>query len=141
MEFFSNKQPHGAGLIGQDLSIGFMARTKKNCIEQFGVYLDYTYMQYFIADIDLKDLNLNLHQEILLKQKVFNERMLEEGIFSCCSVSIDSLKIWLVFVAPDVYEAEELVKEFPIFPIIEYKIHPLVIHKKEGKQVPQMWLN
>jgi hypothetical protein len=67
--------------------------------------------------------------------------LMNNGIIQNYALSGDRSKLWLVIEAKSKHEAEKVVKEFPIYPYMEYMVNELFYFEAASHNVPHFWLN
>jgi muconolactone delta-isomerase len=93
-----------------------------------------------MIDIELPDEIGYDFIQLIPKQRAFVSSMLEKGIIKNYSLSSDRSKLWVVVEVNSLEEVKNVIRSFPVFSFIKYKIHDLLFHEA-NVNVPQLWLN
>jgi muconolactone delta-isomerase len=97
-------------------------------------------MSNFMIDIELPEKLGYDFIQFIPKQRAFISKMLEKGVIRNYSLSSDRSRLWVVVEVDSVEEVKNVVRSFPVFSFIKYKIHDLLFH--EGNiHIPHLWLN
>jgi len=78
---------------------------------------------------------------LIPRQRDIIELMIDKGIIVDFAVSLDDGKMWVAIIAGSENDARDMIKEFPIYRFITYKIHKISLHKGLNFAVPQFSLN
>jgi hypothetical protein len=93
-----------------------------------------------MIDIELPDkIGYNFIQ-LIPEQRAYINKMMEKGIIKNYSLSYDRSRLWVVVEVNTLEEVKNVVRSFPIFSFIKFKIHNLLFHEA-NVNIPQLWLN
>jgi len=98
-------------------------------------------MNDYFLDIDLPHY---FDQDFLSKipnQRAFINRMMNKGVISSYSLSMDRTKLWVTVKAIDESEAKKLFQRFPLYDYMNGAIIPLMFHQGLNVAFPQPSLN
>jgi muconolactone delta-isomerase len=97
-------------------------------------------MSNYMVDIELPDQMGYDFIQLIPKQRAFISKMLEKGTIKNYSLSTDRTRLWVVMEVNTLEEVNNVVRSFPVFSFIKYKIHNLLFHET-NMNIPQLWLN
>ena len=97
-------------------------------------------MNDYMVDIELPEKMEYDFIQLIPKQRAFVARMLEKGIIRNYSLSSDRSRLWIVMEVDSPEEVKNVIRSFPIYQFIKYKIHNLLFHEA-NINIPQLWLN
>jgi len=85
-------------------------------------------MAQFMVDITLpKDPNAEFFALVPL-QRAHTQKLLEEGIVTGYSLSLDRSKLWVTMNTENKHEAMKILTAFPLINYFDLNIHPLAFH-------------
>ena len=95
---------------------------------------------YFI-DIDLPHHFDQTFMALIPEQRAFINKMMNKGVISSYSLSMDRTKLWVTIKANTESEVEKLFGEFPLYEYMHGAIIPLMFHQGVNVALPQPSLN
>jgi muconolactone delta-isomerase len=97
-------------------------------------------MSNFMVDIELPDKIGYDFIQLIPEQRAYIDKLLEKGVIKNYSLSADRSRLWAVIEGNSLDEVKNVVRSFPLFSYIKYKIHNLLFHES-NINIPQLWLN
>lgn len=95
----------------------------------------------FMVDIDLPFPFDNEFVSLIPKQRDVINKLMSERVITSYAVSVEDGKLWTTVLAESEEKVIDILLEFPIIDLIEYKISKLAFHNSIGFTVPQFSLN
>lgn len=94
-----------------------------------------------MAEIDLP---IPFSQEfisLIPRQRAVTDRLMKEKVITSYAVSIEDGKLWTTIMADSEDSAINILSQFPIIEMTEYRIFKLAFHNVPGSVLPQFSLN
>jgi hypothetical protein len=98
-------------------------------------------MDHYLVDIDLPEEPDDDFISLIPDQRARINQLLNEGIVTSYSLSIDRSKLWTTVVAESEKEVGEILAAFPLIDYMVYSIHKLAFHNSAQYHIPPISLN
>lgn len=98
-------------------------------------------MAQFMIDITLPSEPSAEFFALVPRQREVIDKLLEQGIISACSLSLDRSKFWITLTARDESEAANIVSAFPLYRFFELSIYPLMFSNNSLRSLMKVSLN
>lgn len=94
-----------------------------------------------MADVSLPSIFTQGFMSLIPAQRAMINRLIQEGTIRCYSLAMDRSQLWVVLIAENRDEAEELLDSFPIMDHCSYTLHELMFHDMVTQELPRISLN
>lgn len=98
-------------------------------------------MNQYMVEIALPAFLSQAFMELIPQQREFINEMFEKGVITGYSLAMDRSKVWVTFSAEKVSDVETIVKRFPVYQYIEYRVRELAFHESANAVIPSISLN
>lgn len=98
-------------------------------------------MSNFMVEISLPAYLGREFMDLIPQQRDFVNKMFDKGVITGYSLTNDRSKLWVTLSADTEWEADNIVKQFPIIDYITYKLHELMLHESAMVLIPSISLN
>jgi hypothetical protein len=95
----------------------------------------------YMVEIGLPAFLSQAFVELIPQQREFINEMFDKGIITGYSLALDRSKVWVTFAATNAVEVEKVIKRFPVYHYIEYKVRELAFHESANTVIPAISLN
>ena len=98
-------------------------------------------MSHYIATISLP---LNSDEEffsLIPQQKAQVEGLMNVGVITSYSLSIDRTQLWVTIVAESERKVHQIIDKFPLREFMDVQVSELMFHNTLSFSAPQMFLN
>ncbi|MBZ0202584.1 MAG: hypothetical protein IT281_02165 [Ignavibacteria bacterium] len=75
------------------------------------------------------------------RQRAMVNKLMNEGVITSYALSIEEGRLWIMAIGESEVHINDLLRDFPIAPMVKYKISKLTFHNSISFQIPNFSLN
>ncbi|MBC7450999.1 MAG: hypothetical protein H7259_05885 [Cytophagales bacterium] len=98
-------------------------------------------MDHYLIDIDLPEEPDDEYISLIPEQRAQINQLMQDGIVTSYSLSVDRSKLWATVVAENEREVGQILTTFPLIRYMVYSIHKLAFHNTAQYTMPPISLN
>lgn len=98
-------------------------------------------MSYYMVEIFLPEVMDDTFFNLIPRHRTVVNQLIEQGTISSYSINQERSRGWVMFKAEEEAVVKKHLRDFPIFHLIKFRIHPLFMADGEIFRLPKLHLN